>query len=210
MRDKAKIYLAAADSDASKFIFHYSDDAPIIIKALLAAEDHRAQFHRGIDIVSLARSVLFVISRSRICGVSTIEQQYVRTIFKRSDAIWKCKLRELWIVITARRFARKDAIWLGYPWRAYYGHGLNGYKDVRALFCENAQTLDLSSACQIVACLKYPRPRLGPLPWSIRHRRRASYIEALVKNGRRRSQFLPNIWRRRGLELRTDLRPEHS
>jgi hypothetical protein len=185
-----------AEKDAAQFLLNYPEDAALIVQALLAAEDHRAPLHSGIDVLSFIRAAISKAPHSRICGVSTIEQQYVRTIFKRSGTIWKSKLQELSIVISARGTLRKEAIWLGYLWRAYYGHELQGYVDARAYFCESGQNLDLKTACQIIACLKYPKPRSVLPRWAQRHSQRVKYIENLVRNGRRRWRFLLRPLRR--------------
>jgi membrane carboxypeptidase/penicillin-binding protein len=190
MRHRAKLFVEVVNRDAALFLSRFPADAATIVRALLAAEDHRARRHAGIDLISLLRATALATSNNwRVCGVSTIEQQYVRTIFKRSDLIWKEKLRELHIVFSVRHAVSKQSIWLGYLWCAYYGHGLNGYENVRTLFCSVDKPLELKVACKIVACLKYPRPSIASVTWSKKHARRARYIEALVANGRRRFQF---------------------
>ena len=117
-------------------------------------------------------------------GLSTIEQQLARVIVpRRTGQLLRSKMVELYI---ARRLAsevKKVDIWAAYLQTAYYGGGLQGYCSVRGAFQESCEPLRFRNACQIVACLKYPRPIEDRENWIVRHARRTSYIERRLSFG---------------------------
>lgn len=162
--------------DALSFFDDYGDDAKIIFPMLLAGEDHRATKHRGIDWISIFRAVAKSVVVGRIRGLSTIEQQYVRTIHRRRGSLVACKLREL---LLARRLwgrVSKEEVWAAYLWRAYYGARMNWYAAARKNFISPDQPMDAVCAAKIVACLKFPRSFRDAERWERRHSNRVRYI----------------------------------
>ena len=86
------------------FLSAYGSDADEIIKALLAAEDHRGSTHTGIDWISICRGMLHLPYTGRVRGISTVEQQYARVVFKRRGNLLLNKLTE---IVIANRVARR-------------------------------------------------------------------------------------------------------
>lgn len=169
-------FIARAKLDADLFLQSFSGDKEIVIAALLAAEDHRARYHRGIDWISVGRSFLSSVRTGRIAGMSTIEQQYVRTVIRRSGNVFACKIVELVIVALSSQHLAKQQIWLGYLWRAYFGYLMNGYADVRRSYILDDRALDPITAAKIVAQLKYPKPKRPTVSWHSRHVQRVAYV----------------------------------
>jgi monofunctional glycosyltransferase len=173
--NKLEEFSTEAAKDCADFLLQFAEDEKLIVSALLAAEDHRGRRHRGVDWISIARALIKSSQSGRVQGLSTIEQQYVRTVFRRRGSVFKCKLSELYLVRKGARRISKRQYWLGYLWRAYFGTGLNGYRKVRFHFVGRGILTELGAA-EIVSCLKYPKPRYPNNSWRKRHVRRVSYV----------------------------------
>ncbi|MFN4281591.1 MAG: transglycosylase domain-containing protein [Alphaproteobacteria bacterium] len=163
-------------ADAARFFETFADDAPLIFEALLIAEDHRAERHHGIDWFSLLRALVLFPRTRKLRGVSTIEQQYVRTVFKRRGSLIWCKLRELWLSWRLAGTLCKQEIWAAYLMRAYYGAHQIGYGAARRSFCPQRKPLSIHAAAEITACLKYPKPGQRNAQWRQAHQTRVQYI----------------------------------
>ncbi len=164
----------------------YASDLELIVPALIAAEDHRASHHSGIDIRSLIRGLRTSALRLSLkpAGVSTIEQQLVRIIYPRAGRnIFVCKFNELILSYRLSKRISKLALWCAYLQSAYYGTDLQGYEQVRNHFCGEG-ALTEKRAIQIVSCLKYPRPRQPTPAWNARHKARNSYVAARLASDR--------------------------
>lgn len=176
------IALAYIDANSAKFLKKHGADYPIIIKSLIAAEDHRAERHRGIDYRSMARAAVKLLAGRRFNGISTIEQQLARTIFPRNKRnVVLAKIDELVLSYRIAHNRPKFAIWSSYLMTAYYGAGLNGYAAARANLYQNKEELTDESAASIVSCLKYPRPSNPSSSWLIKHKNRVDYVVARQK-----------------------------
>lgn len=162
--------------DALSFFDDHGEDASTIFPILLAGEDHRGAKHRGIDWISVLRAILLSIRSGRIRGLSTIEQQYVRTVHRRKGNLLVCKAEEMWLAWRLCGRATKEEIWAAYLWRAYYGARMNWYTAARSHFIVASQPLDAETAAKIVACLKYPRSIRNHDVWAKKHASRVAYI----------------------------------
>jgi membrane peptidoglycan carboxypeptidase len=165
-----------ARRDAKLFFRLHGEDAGKIFAALLAAEDRRAMLHNGIDWISIARAIVLYPRRRRLNGISTIEQQYARTVVRRSGVLWRCKLRELRAARALAKTVTKEEIWAAYLFRAYFGAYITGYTAARRFFVPNGGPISWKGAAQIVSCLKYPRPKFSSLRWHSKHQSRVEYL----------------------------------
>ena len=176
MSGRFRVMIDIMRGDSEMFEMYFQDDKPSVLSALLAAEDHRGASHSGIDYLSLARVAVGFIFGGGFRGLSTIEQQYARLVERRHGNLFLCKIREL---VWARRLSRhlsKEQIWCGYLWRAYFGAHLLGYAAAREFFSPGASALTPAAAAAIVACLKYPRPKMPSSAWDFRHKQRVAYV----------------------------------
>lgn len=178
---RRQILLKAVRRDSSSFFRACQEDSQCIFSALVFAEDHRAKSHIGIDWRSLARAMLLYPKRRRLTGVSTIEQQYVRTVIPRRGNLIRCKIIELLDAYLLARNHKKEDIWAAYLWRAYYGAYMNGYVSARREFLPDDEPLTIEIAAKIVACLKYPRPKNPSSTWQRKHSARVEYILSRIE-----------------------------
>lgn len=173
--DRAKDFI---DTRAAAFIQDFAPDVVVVLDALVAGEDHRGDYHGGIDVFSIVRGVVSALARGgRVRGISTVEQQIARVIYPRgSRPLLGSKLAELRLAAQLGRDRPKFAIWLAYLQSAYFGAHMQGYAAARGVFAAPGASLERDQAAAIISCLKYPRPDAPSANWLRRHAARKAYV----------------------------------
>lgn len=154
------------------------------------AEDHRGNFHFGVDQLAFGRVIISYVLKGTKQGASTIEQQLVRTITGNNEITLKRKIIEqLLATLVSMRFDKK-AIVSSYIHIAYLGHNIRGVIQL-------AKHLDLdiikdceSLAIELSVRLKYPEPSIESNSWLKKYHRRKKYIIALAN----KKPFLKQLW----------------
>ncbi|MBN8697338.1 MAG: transglycosylase domain-containing protein [Bacteroidetes bacterium] len=95
--------------DSYSFIdYQFSEQ---LVKATISIEDKRFYNHYGHDAFSIIRAVLNNLKGNRRQGASTIEQQIVRTIIKKSEQTFKRKYFEITLSgLLFDRFTKSETI----------------------------------------------------------------------------------------------------
>jgi penicillin-binding protein 1A len=135
--------------------------SPVLVDAVLAAEDARFFNHPGYDLRSIARAALVNLSEGKVLqGGSTITQQYVKNTFFRSPArTLKRKARELRLAIEVERRYSKDEILERYLNTVYLGQGAYGAKAAIETYFgrgRNISSLKLPEAALLAGLIKAP------------------------------------------------------
>lgn len=133
-----------------------------IERLTLALEDRYFFRHAGIDWRCLPRVTRQLITLKRVGGVSTIEQQLVRTILERRDRTIRRKFRELMLAwILSHRMAKRDIL-RTYLSTAYFGYRLRGCDEAsKLLYSFNSPDLNAEQAAFIASLLVYPLPKVA-------------------------------------------------
>jgi len=146
-----------------------NDIAPIMLKAMLAAEDQRFYEHNGVDPQGVARA--FVANRqsgSVSQGASTITMQYVRLAISYSastpqevvDATEDTnvrKLREMRYALAVEKQLTKDQILERYLNIAAFGNGAFGvYAASQVYFSKHPKDLKVEEAAMLAGLVKAP------------------------------------------------------
>lgn len=139
----------------------YAEGFTLIEKYTLALEDRYYFSHRGIDWRAVPRMLRQVACFRRVGGVSTIEQQLVRTILERRERTLRRKSRELILAwILSHRLSKRDIL-RAYLAMAYFGHGVRGCDDASILlFGVPSTDLESRQAAFIASLLVYPLPSI--------------------------------------------------
>lgn len=148
----------------------------IFVLALITAEDHRSEFHPGIDPLAIFRSFLVKLKRGKWQGASTIEQQYVRIVTNRFERTGARKLREQVLAVMLSRRISKYCIASSYLSKAFYGTEFIGLKGLRSEFGDDLFNVSFNEALRMMVQLKYPRPRTPSLEWYKKNTRRLNII----------------------------------
>jgi hypothetical protein len=144
---------------------------PRLLHALLAAEDHRFFFHRGIDPVAVLRALVRTATGHQQGG-SSLEQQLIRTLTGDYRRCVRRKIREMLLASTVCEIYTKEEIAYVYLDIAYFGEGIAG--SAAAL-----QQIRLGGPCiasALVAHLKYPSPKSSSDKRAVRRLARTEYV----------------------------------
>ena len=132
--------------------------SPVMVQAVLAAEDRRFYDHFGLDPVRMAGAAAANIKARRIVeGGSTITQQLVRNLELGKQRTWSRKIRE--VILAAEIEARhsKDKILETYLNTAYFGEGYYGVEAAaRGYFGKTAATLAPEEAALLAGLVRAP------------------------------------------------------
>lgn len=127
---------------------------------LIAGEDRRFKYHPGVDPFGLCRAAW----RTYVCGSreggSTIAMQLVRTVTGRYEKTLARKFREIQLACRLTKYLSRERIPSLYLWVAYYGWRMNNFTQACGRLGIHPESTTLLDAAELVACLKYPRPRI--------------------------------------------------
>ncbi|QTP56231.1 hypothetical protein HNO51_16985 [Billgrantia sulfidoxydans] len=155
--DKILLHLDSAKYSSS-LAFH--DNLTEFEKYVVLLEDKRYFNHRGVDLYFIPRALKQLVTRKRIGGISTIEQQYIRTILNRKERTLSRKHREIilsWLL--AHRACKKEVL-KSYLGSAYFGYKINSCDEASlVLFRKNANEAKAEEAALLASLLVYPLPK---------------------------------------------------
>jgi len=141
----------------------YEDLPPLLVDAILSAEDKRFFEHGGFDFIRIVGAAWADVRHTsqHYQGASTITMQVARTFFLSTERNWRRKLAEAMISIELEQRFNKQQIFELYANEVYLGNrGSLAYadflrparllgKDLRQLALPNARTSPGSFALQI-------------------------------------------------------------
>ena len=105
------------------------DEVPdLLIKAVLAAEDHTFFYHHGVDFTGIARAALHNLrTQSAGQGASTITMQVARNFFLSPEKTYSRKIREILLAFKIERELSKPQILELYFNKIFLGHRAYGF-----------------------------------------------------------------------------------
>ena len=143
----------------NRVLVEYREIPPVLIDAVLAAEDSRFFEHPGYDFEAIARAALANLEEGEVVqGGSTITQQYVKNTFFRTPARnFQRKARELRLAIEVEKRYSKTEILERYLNTVYFGAGAYGIKAAtQTYFRHGLGRMTLSEAALLAALIKSP------------------------------------------------------
>ncbi|MFM7068568.1 MAG: transglycosylase domain-containing protein, partial [Actinomycetes bacterium] len=151
--------IAQISNSEERVVVRYEDLPPVIVQAVLSAEDRRFFDHNGIDPAGIARAVFQGAkgtSQSRQGG-STITQQYVKNVFLTSERTYTRKLKEAVLAVKLERELDKEQILTRYLNQVYFGRGAYGVEAAaRAYFGVGVRNLQLYQAAYLAGLIRSP------------------------------------------------------
>lgn len=125
--------------------------------ALVSIEDERFYEHKGIDIISLTRSLLHNIFSDTTQGGSTIEMQISKNLLTSDDRNMKRKIKDIYYATQMDKFMTKDEILCTYLNNVYFGKSAYGVgKASKVYFGKNVQDLTLAQSVMLVGITNSP------------------------------------------------------
>ena len=161
-----------------------------VVRAVLAAEDHRFFAHPGIDAVRIAGAAVTNLTgnRSYLVGASTLTQQLIKNTLLSPEQTVRRKLREQALALLLERRLPKLRILELYLNEVYLGHrgsfAIHGVaQGARALFGKDLRNLTLGEAATLAGLIRAPQTH-APHRYPERARdRRNGVLQAMVDLG---------------------------
>ncbi|MGH9274104.1 MAG: transglycosylase domain-containing protein, partial [Acidimicrobiales bacterium] len=174
--------LAVLSKGGQRFEVALSEVAPIVVDALVAAEDRRFYSHGGVDPIGIARALWTNLRTSRTAGGSTLTQQLVKNEYLSNErTLWR-KAREAVLSVKLERSEDKDRILERYLNTVYFGRGAYGIEAAaRNYFDTSAAALDLPQAALLVGLLRSPETADPAEDMEEASARRAIVLQDLVE-----------------------------
>ncbi len=149
--------LAVLSQEGQRFIVPLDEVNPVVVDALLSAEDRRFYEHGGVDPIGIARAVVSNVRSSGTQGGSTLTQQLVKNEYLTNErSLWR-KAREAVLSVKLERSEDKDQILERYLNTVYFGRGAYGIEAAaRAYFDSSAAELGLEQASLLIGLLRSP------------------------------------------------------
>lgn len=161
--------------------------SPILIDAVLAAEDRGFLEHPGVDPVAIARALWADIrSEGSLQGGSTITQQYVKNAFLTPERTLIRKLKEAALAIKLERETDKYEILEGYLNTIYFGRGAYGIgAAARVWFGVNASELNIAQSSYLAGLIRGPEAAdiSRENQAAEAYRRRTTVLDAMLEEG---------------------------
>ncbi len=139
--------------------------SPMMVNAVIAAEDNKFAKHDGVDYMGILRAALANYRRGKISqGASTVTQQLARNSFELRERTYKRKLVEMFLARRIEQNFSKDKIMELYLNRVYFGSGFYGVEAAaRGYFGRPAKDLDIGQCATLAGLLKSPQ---ALSPWN--------------------------------------------
>lgn len=155
----------------------YSEIPDLFIIYLIAAEDHRSQYHFGIDQIGIIRAFFVWLKKGKVQGASTIEQQFVRVVTGDYQNSLFRKFKEQLLAIELTQKRNKNHIAKAYLAIAYYGYKCEGTIGIINLIGKELEFATELQIISFIAKLKYPKPSKNLIKWENKHNSRINYIK---------------------------------
>jgi penicillin-binding protein 1B len=140
----------------------YEDLPPILVEAILSAEDKRFFEHPGFDFIRIFGAAWADIRHSQhMQGASTITMQVARTYFLSTDRTWRRKLAESMLSFELEQRFTKQQIFEMYANEVYLGNrgsfGIRGFAEASvAYFGKDLRQLTLPECAFLAGLIRAP------------------------------------------------------
>ncbi len=133
--------------------------SPLMVKAVVAAEDNKFFEHHGVDYIGVLRAAITNYRRGKISqGASTVTQQLARNSFELRERTYQRKLVEMFLALRIEQSFSKSKIMELYLNRVYFGSGFYGVEAAaRGYFGKSAKDLDAGQCAVLAGLLKSPQ-----------------------------------------------------
>jgi penicillin-binding protein 1B len=140
----------------------YEDLPPLLVEAILSAEDKRFFEHPGFDFIRIFGAAWADVRHSQhLQGASTITMQVARTFFLSTDRTWRRKLAEAMLSFELEQRFSKQQIFELYANEVYLGNrgsfGIRGFAEAsEAYFGKDLRQLTLAECSFLAGLIRAP------------------------------------------------------
>lgn len=186
--------IAQLSGGVNRISVTWEEIPPVLVDAVLAAEDRSFFQHGGVDPAGIVRALWANIRSQGVSqGGSTITQQYVKNVYLTQERTFTRKIKEAALAVKVERELSKQEILTRYLNTIYLGRGAYGVEAAsRVYFGKNLDQLTLPEAAYMAGLIRSPEtadahlPENDPKAWSSRAtavQRRDSVLRAMVETG---------------------------
>ena len=154
--------LIQEEGRAKRMPVNFSDLPPVVVHAILSAEDKRFFSHSGVDTLRVAKAAYVDLrQRRKEQGASTITMQLARNLCLRRDKSWKRKIEEAMITVHLEHKLSKEQIFERYSNLVYLGgdgaFGIGGIGEAaETYFNKDVRKLSLQESATIAGLIQRP------------------------------------------------------
>jgi penicillin-binding protein 1A len=157
--------------------------SPVVIDALLSAEDRHFYDHHGVDPGGFVRALWHDVKGDSIQGGSTITQQLVKNSYLNGDRSLARKAKEAVLAMKLEQTLSKDDILDRYLNIVYFGRGAYGIQAAAQVYFDTtASQLNTNQAAFLVGLLRSPETADPSTAPDQARQRRDHVIDAMVDN----------------------------
>lgn len=130
----------------------YSQLPETYVNAVIAVEDRRFEYHKGMDLISLGRAIVANVRGGELTqGGSTITQQLARNMYFEQDKELSRKIAEMFIALEIEKEYDKDEIFELYANVIYFGSGYYGIYDASQGYFDKSPIMLNDYECTMLA-----------------------------------------------------------
>ena len=167
-------------------LVRYEDIPPVLVHAILSAEDKRFFQHSGLDPIRIIKSAYIDLREHRYAqGASTVTQQVARLLWLDNDKSWRRKIPEVLITLHLEQKLSKEKIFEYYvnqvPLGRHGSFGIRGFGEAaQVYFGKDVSRLTLPEAATL-AGLVQQRTNTNPFRYAERSRQRRNVVLKLMR-----------------------------
>src|SRR3954451_11250238 len=177
--------IASLHGEQDRVNVTYEQLPPVVIDAVLGAEDRSFFDHGGVDPVGTLRALWADLrSSGSTQGGSTITQQYVKNVYLSSERTLTRKIKEAVLSIKVEQELSKQEILTRYLNTVYFGRGAYGIGSaVRTYFGHDLSQTTLPEAAYLADLIRSPETADAALPNQVATavQRRQSVLQAMLE-----------------------------
>ena len=165
----------------------FSDIPPLLVRAVISAEDKRFFQHGGFDPFRIVKAFIVDLREMRRAeGASTITQQLARNLWLNSQKTVSRKIAELMITVHLEKKLTKQQIFEFYANQVDLGRrgsfGIRGFGEAsQAYFGKDISQLTLPEAATLAGLIQRPSYR-NPTRWPDRAKARRNVVLLMMKD----------------------------
>lgn len=135
-----------------------SEEIPKYLKdAVVSIEDERFYKHKGVDIISLGRSIIHNLTSDTTQGGSTLEMQISKNLLTTNDKTIKRKIKDIYNAMQMNKTMTKDEILVTYLNNIYLGKSTYGVKKgAQVYFGKDISELTLAQCAMLAGITNNP------------------------------------------------------
>jgi penicillin-binding protein 1A len=186
--------IAQLSGSEDRVTVSYDQLPPVLINAVVAAEDRDFFQHTGVDPIGIARALVANVRNESVQqGGSTITQQYVKNVYLTQERTLTRKIKEASLAVKVERELSKEEILTRYLNVIYFGRGAYGVQAAsRTYFGKNVEQLTLPEAAYLAGLIRAPETADAQLLFfdpkqpeqrATAEQRRRSVLDAMAEEG---------------------------